>query len=188
MQLREQAENKKFEELLARPIPQEYIDLDINHFSPTDLNKAAGIALAMKTIFTQEERRKFYVGPKATFGNYVGNNHPMMVADKIWLQGSECLIIDKHNRYSWDGMMKSIEDDMKMHDLDFTEVDKQHHKHHKKIYAAVVENWHKAYKAINLQGEIECEPTVYADNGTPVQTLGRIDSVSYTHLTLPTKA
>ena len=94
MQLREQAENKKFEELLARPIPQEYIDLDINHFSPTDLNKAAGIALAMKTIFTQEERRKFYVGPKATFGNYVGNNHPMMVADKIWLQGSECLIID----------------------------------------------------------------------------------------------
>ena len=31
MQLREQAENKKFEELLARPIPQEYIDLDINH-------------------------------------------------------------------------------------------------------------------------------------------------------------
>ena len=71
--------------------------------------------------------------------------------------------------------MRSIEDDMKMHDLDFTEVDKQHHKHHKKIYAAVVENWHKAYKAINLQGEIECEPTVYADNGTPVQTLGRID-------------
>ena len=175
MQLREQVENKKFEELLARPIPQEYIDLDINHFSPTDLNKSAGIALAMKTIFTQEERRKFYVGPKATFGNYVGNNHPMMVADKIWLQGSECLIIDKHNRYSWDGMMRSIEDDMKMHDLDFTEVDKQHHKHHKKIYAAVVENWHKAYKAINLQGEIECEPTVYADNGTPVQTLGRID-------------
>ena len=155
MQLREQAENKKFEELLARPIPQEYIDLDINHFSPTDLNKAAGIALAMKTIFTQEERRKFYVGPKATFGNYVGNNHPMMVADKIWLQGSECLIIDKHNRYSWDGMMKSIEDDMKMHDLDFTEVDKQHHKHHVFFHFNRVKQRSLAYAPI-LRWPVQC--------------------------------
>lgn len=169
------AQDKKFEELLSNKIPQAHLDLGIEHYSPTALNKSAGVDLAQKCIFTQKERRQFYVGPKAHFGNYPGNNHPMHVADEVWFTQSEVIRLDINTRSSWDQMIDSIEQDIKFNDLSYNKIDKHQHEHHKKIMPAVIKNWHDAYKAIALQGKIVCEPTVIGSLGAYADGLGRID-------------
>ena len=179
MQLREQREiakaDKNFEALLNNSLPQIYVDLGIDHWSPTSLNKPVGIDLILKLIFTQEERRLFYVGPKAHFGNYPGNNHPMHVADQIWFGQSEVLNLAVHEKYNWDQMMESVQQDINAQDLSYNKIDKHQHEHHKKLMPAVLENWHKAYKAISLQGKVICERTVTGDLGSHATGLGRID-------------
>lgn len=164
-----------FTALTKRALHHSFVDLDYSHHSPSSCNKPAGVDLLQKLGFSQEERRAFYAGPKAHFGNYPGNNHPMHVADKLWGSNSTCIELTDVNRYSWDQMLNEISKDMKEDDIDFTGPDKKSHDHHKKIMKDVVKNWHEAYKKVSLQGEIECEPNVVKNLGTQLDMLGRMD-------------
>tara|TARA_R110000765_G_scaffold117691_1_gene211606 strand:+ start:742 stop:1671 length:930 start_codon:yes stop_codon:yes gene_type:complete len=165
----EQQKPKSLDEELGI-IPQEFIELDINHYSPTQLLQPMWLWALMYGAFNQETRRRNKTNINMFFGTTIGYICQLVFCDVIWTFNSQKV---NNKKISEDQAFEMLDQEMNAYKPS-DEKDKEKYAAFKGLAADYLKHSIAAWKSIRFTKPVIAERNVTLPL-TYVGMLGRID-------------
>lgn len=160
-----------------KKVPSWVYAYNFNHHSPSQFNKPDDRWSFEYLFLTQKQRREFETNSKMMAGVAIGNVAQNVFADHIYDAQNKNSIQESKNDKLY--IKKHLQSEFVKYSTDYkptNEKDAQQFDWNKKGFAQTFENLVKAFKEVNLKGEISCERTVHTFlKGCELPTIGRID-------------
>ena len=158
-------------------IPEEFLKLDISHYSPTQLNQPLWLWALMYGAFTQKERRRNKTNVNMFFGTCIGGITQMMFCDEIWTYQSNK--VENNNKISMDQALEILNTDIRAYEP-WDEKDREKYEAIRHLAPDYLKQSYEGWKSLNFKAPVIAERNV-TNNFTYVNGLGRIDGEDDLH-------
>mgnify|MGYP003110638527 FL=1 len=172
----EQQKPKSLDEELGI-IPQEFIELDINHYSPTQLNQPMWLWALLYGAFSQQQRRRNKTNINMFFGTEIGSITQMMFCDEIWTYQSNK--VENNKKLSMDQALETLNDYMNAY-VPWDEKDQEKYEAIKHLAPDYLKQSYNGWKSLNFKSPVVAERNVTTEF-THINGLGRIDGEDELH-------
>ena len=151
--------------------PQQFLDLGIDHYSPTQLNCSLANWAYKYGVLDQEQRRGLKRNINMFFGTTIGEITQLMFCDEMWSMASQ--VTPNKNKLSMDQALEYLSEMMKKYQP-WDEKDKEKFDAIKHLAPDYLQQSYKGWKSLSLQSPIIAERNVRLKFNY-VNCLGRID-------------
>ena len=166
----EQQKPETLEEILDT-IPQEFLSIGIDHYSPTQLNCSIANWAYKYGALTQEQRRGLKRNINMYFGTTIGEITQLMFCDEMWTMASQ--VAPNKQKLSWDQALEYLDEMMKKYEP-WDEKDKEKFEAIKHLAPDYLKQSYEGWNSLNMQSPIIAERNVRLKFNY-VNCLGRID-------------
>jgi len=160
-----------------KKVPSWVYSYNFNHHSPSQFNKPDDRWSFEYLFLTQKQRRELETNSKMMAGVAIGNVAQKVFADHIY--DAQNVITNKESKNDKLYIKKHLQSEFVKYSTEYkptNDRDAEQFEWNKRGFAQTFESLVKAFKQINLNGEISCERTVhYYLKGCLLPTIGRMD-------------
>lgn len=156
-------------------IPPEFLELGIDHYSPTQMNMPLAVWAYKYVALDQEQRRKLKTNINMFFGTTIGAITQMMFCDEIWTYSSNK--VENNKKLSWDQALELCHEEFARYEP-WDDKDKEKYEAIKHLAPAYLKNSYEGFKSIDLKTTKNFKITAERNVTLPlahVSMLGRID-------------
>jgi hypothetical protein len=156
-------------------IPPEFLELGIDHYSPTQMNMPLAVWAYKYVALDQEQRRKLKTNINMFFGTTIGAITQMMFCDEIWTYSSNK--VENNKKLSWDQALELCHEEFARYEP-WDDKDKEKYEAIKHLAPAYLKNSYEGFKSIDLKTTKNFKTTAERNVTLPlahVSMLGRID-------------
>tara|TARA_R110000803_G_scaffold95372_3_gene163317 strand:+ start:3554 stop:4489 length:936 start_codon:yes stop_codon:yes gene_type:complete len=152
-------------------LPQQFIEFDLDHYSPTQLNQPLAVWAYKYIACNQEQRRKFKTNINMFFGTTIGAITQMMFCDEIWTYSSNKK--ENNKKLSMDEAIELLNQEMNNY-KPWDEKDQEKYAAIKHLAVDYLRTSYDGWKSLAFQSPAIAERNVTMPL-THVDLLGRID-------------
>ena len=152
-------------------IPPEFLELGIDHYSPTQMNMPLAVWAYKYVALDQEQRRKLKTNINMFFGTTIGAITQMMFCDEIWTYSSNK--VENNKKLSWDQALELCHEEFARYEP-WDDKDKEKYEAAKDLAPAFLKNSYEGWKSLNLKKKVIAERNVTLPLAH-ISMLGRID-------------
>ncbi len=152
-------------------IPQPFLNLGIDHYSPTQLNCSMANWAYKYGVLDQEQRRGLKRNINMYFGTTIGEITQLMFCDEMWTMASQ--VAPNKKKLSWDQALEYLDEMMKKYEP-WDEQDQEKFDAIKHLAPDYLKQSYEGWKSLNMQSPIIAERNVRLKFNY-VNCLGRID-------------
>lgn len=152
-------------------IPPEFLELGIDHYSPTQMNMPLAVWAYKYVALDQEQRRKLKTNINMFFGTIIGSITQMMFCDEIWTYSSNK--VENNQKLSYDQALELLNEEIKAY-VPWDDKDQEKYDAIKHLAPAYLKNSYEGWKSLSLKNHIIAERNVTLPLAH-VSMLGRID-------------